>query len=335
MDVFASLQISTLARDGFALLPVSQVLTLLALPLALLLAAFEWRHFRGTDVFEFRDTLASVVMGVGYILVAEGIVVIAVVVPVFEWLYQYRLMTQAISPLSLLVLFLVVDLCFYLFHLAAHRVRFMWGVHEVHHASEHFNFTVAFRQSILYAFVGVYAFFIPAVLLGFPPEWVLGTLAVNLLYQLLMHTQWVGRLPAPVEWLFNTPSNHSVHHARNPRYVDRNMGGVLMIWDHLFGTYAAEDPEEPPDYGVVSQIDRPPSYNPVVLTFREYARIIADIAPPGPLAQRLKHLWGPPEWERPPASLAAGTVHERDGPTGAESIPHGVLNLADRPGASP
>ena len=334
MAVFDSLHITAVAEAGAALLPVSQILTLLALPLALLLAAFEWWHFRGTDVFELKDSLASVVMGAAYILVAEGFVVIAVVVPVFEWLYQYRLMTQAISPLSLLVLFLVVDLCFYLFHLAAHRVRFMWGVHEVHHASEHFNYTVAFRQSILYAFVGVYAFFIPAVLLGFPPEWVLGTLAVNLLYQLLMHTQWVGRLPAPVEWLFNTPSNHSVHHARNPRYVDRNMGGVLMIWDHLFGTYAAEDPAEPPDYGVVSQIDKPPSYNPVVLTFREYASIIADMARPGPLAQRLKHLWGPPEWVRPTVSLAAGTARKREGPADAESIPYGVLNPAGRRGAS-
>jgi sterol desaturase/sphingolipid hydroxylase (fatty acid hydroxylase superfamily) len=318
-----------------ALLPVSQILTLLALPLALLLAAFEWWHFRGTEVFELKDSLASVVMGAAYILVAEGFVVIAVVVPVFEWLFQYRLMTQVISPLSLLVLFLVVDLCFYLFHLAAHRVRFMWGVHEVHHASEHFNYTVAFRQSILYAFVGVYAFFIPAVLLGFPAEWVLGTLAVNLLYQLLNHTQWVGRLPAPVEWLFNTPSNHSVHHARNPRYVDRNMGGVLMIWDHLFGTYAAEDPEEPPDYGVVSQIDKPPSYNPAILTFREYASIIADMAEPGPLAQRLKHLWGPPEWVRPTAPSAAGTARKREGPADAGSVSYGALNPADRRRASP
>ena len=299
MGAFDSLQLTAMAGDVLSSMPTSQILTLAALPLALLLAAFEGWHFRGTGTFESKDTLANVVMGAGYILVAEGFVVIAIVLPAFEWLYQFRLATQPISPLSIAALFILVDFCFYLFHLTAHRVRFMWGVHEVHHASEHFNFTVAFRQSVLYAFVGVYAFFVPAVLIGYPPEWVLGVLAVNLLYQLLMHTQWVKRLPAPIEWLFNTPSNHSVHHGRNARYIDRNMGGVLMVWDHLFGTYAAEDPDDPPDYGVVSQIDSPPNYNPVTLTFREYRRIAADMMRPGPWSQRLKHLWGPPEWVRP------------------------------------
>ena len=284
--------------EFFSALPVSLTLMLIALPLTLLLAAVEWWNFRDTDRFGLKDSLASMVLGTSYILIAEGIVVIAIVVPTFHWLYQYRLMTVTISPLSILLLFLMVDFCFYLFHLAAHRVRFLWGVHEVHHASEYFNFTVAFRQSTLYAFVGVYGFFAPAVLLGYAPEWVLGMLASNLLYQLLVHTQWVGRLPGAVEWIFNTPSNHSVHHARNPRYIDRNLGGVLMIWDHLFGTYAAEDEAEAPEYGVVSQIAKPPCFNPLTLTFREYGRMFADVARPGPLSQRLKHLWGPPDWER-------------------------------------
>jgi sterol desaturase/sphingolipid hydroxylase (fatty acid hydroxylase superfamily) len=286
-------------QDIAASLPHSQVVTLLALPLVLVLAAIEWLHYRRSDKFEVRDSLASIAMGAGYILLAEGIVVIALVVPAFDWLYERRFFTQTINPVSLIALFLVVDFCFYLFHLAAHRIRFLWGVHEVHHASELFNYTVAFRQSMLYAFVGVYIFFVPAVLLGFTPEWVLLMLAINLIYQIFTHTQWIPRLPAVVEWIFNTASNHRVHHGRNPRYVDRNMGGVLMIWDHLFGTYAAEDPEEAPEYGVVSLIDKSPGYNPVTLTFREYGNMVKDIARPGPLHQRLKHLWGPPEWQRP------------------------------------
>ena len=191
-----------------------------------------------------------------------------------------------------------MDFLFYLFHLAAHRIRFLWGVHEVHHASEHFNFTVAFRQSMLYAFVGVYLFFVPALLLGFPPHWVLLMLAANLVFQIFPHTQWFGRFPAPIEWLLNTPSNHRVHHGRNPRYVDRNMGGVLMVWDHLFGTYAAEDPDEAPEYGVVALKGSSPGYNPITLTLREYRDMLRDMAAPGPLSQRLKHLWAPPEWQR-------------------------------------
>ena len=282
-----------------ATLPASQLLTLSALPIILVLATVEWFHFRRTDIFEARDSAASIAMGAVYVLIAEGAMVVALVLPAYEWLYQFRLFTQQLTLASLLILFLLVDFCFYLFHLAAHRVRFLWGVHEVHHASEHFNYTVAFRQSVLYAFVGVYAFFIPAVILGFTPESVLLMLAANLIFQIFPHTQWFGRLPKPIEWVFNTPSNHRVHHGRNPAYVDRNMGGVLMIWDHLFGTYAAESPDEPVEYGVVSLINSTPGYNPITLTFREYASIFKDLSRPGPLSLRLKHLWGPPEWERP------------------------------------
>ena len=282
-----------------ATLPASQLLTLSALPIILLLATVEWFHFRRTDIFEVRDSAASIAMGAVYVLIAEGVMVVALVLPAYEWLYQFRLFTQQLTLASLLTLFLLVDLCFYLFHLAAHRVRFLWGVHEVHHASEHFNYTVAFRQSVLYALVGVYIFFIPAVMLGFRPESVLLMLAANLVFQIFPHTQWFGRFPKPIEWVFNTPSNHRVHHGRNPGYVDRNMGGVLMIWDHLFGTYAVESPDEQVEYGVVSLIDSTPGYNPIKLTFREYASMFKDVSRPGPLSLRLKHLWGPPEWERP------------------------------------
>jgi len=282
-----------------AALPASQLLMLVALPLTLILAAAEWIHFRHSDTFEARDSLASVIMGAGYILLAEGFVVIALVYPAYEWLYRFRVFTQDVTPASILALFLLVDFCFYLFHLAAHRIRFLWGVHEVHHASEHFNYTVAFRQSVLYAIVGVYLFFIPPVLLGFSPGSVLLMLSANLIFQIFVHTQWFDRFPRALEWLFNTPSNHRVHHGRNPRYVDRNMGGVLMIWDHLFDTYAKESPDEPPEYGVVSLAGKSPGFNPLTLTFREYLRMFNDIARPGPLGLRLKHLWGPPEWERP------------------------------------
>jgi len=287
-----------------AALPASQLLTLSALPIILLLATVEWFHFRRSDIFEVRDSAASIAMGAVYVLVAEGVMVVALVLPAYEWLYQFRLLSLELTPAGLLVLFLLVDFCFYLFHLAAHRVRFLWGVHEVHHASEHFNYTVAFRQSVLYAFAGVYIFFIPAVILGFTPESVLLMLAANLVFQIFPHTQWFGRFPKPIEWLFNTPSNHRVHHGRNPDYVDRNMGGVLMIWDHLFGTYAVESPDEQVEYGVVSLADSKPGFNPIVLTFREYISMFKDASRPGPMRLRFRHFWGPPEWKRP--ALASG-----------------------------
>ncbi len=289
----------------------SQLLMLLALPLTLSLAAIEWWHFRHGDQYDFKDSLVSTLMGGGYVLLAEGVMILTVVLPLFDWVYGFRLVDMPVTPWSLVLLFIMVDLCFYLFHLAAHRIRFFWAVHEVHHASEHFNFTVAFRQSLMYAVTGVYLFFLPAVLLGYPPEWVLTMLAANMTLQIFVHTQWVGRLPAVIEWLFNTPSNHRVHHGRNPRYIDRNMGGVLMVWDHLFGTYAAEDPAEPPEYGVVRQIH---SHNLVTLTFHEFVSIFCDMARPGPLSQRLKHLWGPPEWQRPQPETQTAQ--------GGEACPH-------------
>ncbi len=293
------------------LLMPGQWLMLLALPLTLSLAALEWWHYRGTNKVDARDSLTSTVMGGSYVLLSEGIMVIAVVLPLFTWVAEYRLTTLTLTPWTLLLLFVVVDFCFYVFHLTAHRVRFFWAVHEVHHASEYFNFTVAFRQSLMYAFTGVYCFYLPAALLGFAPEWVLTMIAVNLTLQIFPHTQWVGRLPAGIEWLFNTPSNHRVHHGRNPRYIDRNMGGVLMLWDHLFGTYAAEDPVEPPEYGVVRQFH---SNNLLTLTFHEFGAMWRDMAQAGPLALRLKHLWAPPEWQRPatmPQVGAGGTAHRR------------------------
>ncbi len=137
-------------------------------------------------------------------------------------------------------------------------------------------------------------------------------IAANLTLQILVHTQWVGRLPRVVEWLFNTPSNHRVHHGRNPRYIDRNMGGVLMVWDHLFSTFVAEDPAELPEYGVVRPCH---SRNPVTLIVHEYVAMCRDVARPGPLALRLKHLWGPPEWVRPGApSTGAGRATLADEP---------------------
>lgn len=291
--------------DHIIQLPISQQITLAALPIILLLALAEWWHFRGKGKFELKDSIASIAMGGAYILVAEGIMVVAIVIPAFDWFYQFRLTTVEINLWSLIALVLLVDFCFYLFHLGAHRIRFLWGVHEVHHGSTYYNYTVAFRQSILYAVIGVYAFFLPAVLIGYPTQWVLAVLGINLLMQIWVHTQWINRLPKAFEWLINTPSNHRVHHGSNTRYIDKNMGGIFMVWDHLFGTYEREDENEPVVYGVVSQLDKPISTNPVELTFREYKSMFADVMKPGPLKYRLKHLWAGPEWIRPVES----TIH--------------------------
>ena len=128
--------------------------------------------------------------------------------------------------------------------------------------------------------------------IGFLPEHIILVVAVNLAYQFFVHTQAVPKL-GWFEKLFNTPSHHRVHHARNPRYIDRNYGGVLIIWDRLFGSFVEE--AEPYDYGIVRQIR---TRNPFVLMFHEWRDMFADALRPGPLRQRLRHFWAPPEWER-------------------------------------
>ncbi len=270
-------------------------------PFFLLVAALEYWHFRGTPVYRLKDTLASATLGVSY-LVFEVLLYALFVWAIFDWSYQYRLWTIEINALSFVVLYLLVDLLFYVYHRTAHRVRWFWASHCVHHASEHMNFTTAMRQSTLYPLAFVWAFFLPLSFLGFAREWIFFALALNLAYQYFIHTQWVDKLPKPIEWLFNTPSHHRVHHGRNDRYIDRNYGGTLIIFDRLFGTFTEEDPAERPDYGLARPVY---SYNPVWLTLHECVHMFRDMAAAGPWHQRLKHLWAPPDWQRETVSATA------------------------------
>jgi sterol desaturase/sphingolipid hydroxylase (fatty acid hydroxylase superfamily) len=186
-----------------------------------------------------------------------------------------------------------VEFCYYWFHRASHRIRWFWCAHVVHHGSEHMNFSTAMRQSWLYGIAGNWLFYLPMVWVGFEPRWVLFALSCNLAYQFFVHTQWVDKLPAPIEYLFNTPSHHRAHHGRNPRYIDRNYGGTLIVFDRLFGTFV--DETEAVDYGLVRPVH---SHNPLWLTVHEWVAMGRDMAQPGPLRERLQHLWAPPEWAR-------------------------------------
>jgi alkylglycerol monooxygenase len=152
--------------------------------------------------------------------------------------------------------FLGVDFLYYWFHRLSHEVNALWAAHIVHHQSEEYNLAVALRQGAFQSAFS-WAFYLPLALLGFPPLVFLAVSSFNTLYQFWIHTRTIGRL-GPLEWVFNTPSNHRVHHARNPCYIDKNHGGTLIVWDRLFGTYAAEAAE--PVYGITTPLA---SWNPV------------------------------------------------------------------------
>jgi sterol desaturase/sphingolipid hydroxylase (fatty acid hydroxylase superfamily) len=281
--------------------PMDWILVLLA-PLFFLAVLIEWLHFRqrkqgrlyGDDVpvYDLRDSMDSMTLGGTYTFLDVAIVAL-LVLPAMQWAYQFRLVTIEITPWTFAALYIGVEFCYYWFHRASHRIRWFWCAHVVHHASEHMNFTTAMRQSWLYSFAGNWLFYVPMVLIGFEPRWVLFALSLNLAYQFFVHTQWVDRLPAPIEFIFNTPSHHRAHHGRNPRYIDKNYGGTFIVFDRLFGTFVEET--ETPDYGLVRQVH---SHNPVWLTIHEWVDMGRDMLRPGPFALRLKHLWAPPEWTR-------------------------------------
>lgn len=275
-------------------------------PVFLACIAWEAWYWRGKRaVYSLRDTLGNAVLAASH-QIADGIAW-ALVIGLFFWLYQFRLFDIPPSWWSVLLLFLGQDFLYYWFHRASHRIRWLWASHVVHHSSERLNLSTAFRQSLTYPISGMWVFWLPLALVGFHPKQVLLIVAVNLAYQFFVHTEAVRRL-GPLERILNTPSHHRVHHARNRAYLDRNFGGVLIIWDKLFGTFTPENEANPPEYGIHRQIH---TNNVLTMIFHEWRDMLADALRPGPLWLRLKHLWAPPEWQRPEQLSATEIQHAR------------------------
>ena len=243
--------------------------------------------------FHIKEIFANLSLGASY-QIFEGVMWLLLTGGIFAWVFDHRLFDIPVNGWTILPIFVGMEFSYYWFHRTSHRVRWFWTAHVPHHSGETMNFTNAMRQSLLNAFVGSFVFYLPLVWLGVPPAVVMFCLAVDLAYQYFVHTESVGRFPKWYEYLFDTPSNHRVHHGRNPEYIDKNYGGVLIIFDRLFGTYAEEKAKV--DYGITQQIR---SYNFLVLNVHEMVDMLRDVFSPGPLGQRLKHLIMPPDWQRP------------------------------------
>jgi sterol desaturase/sphingolipid hydroxylase (fatty acid hydroxylase superfamily) len=210
----------------------------------------------------------------------------------YLFLYErYRVLDVPGASLAAWVLcFLGVDLLYYWFHRLSHEVNAFWAAHVVHHQSEDYNLAVALRQG---AFQGWFSwfFYLPLAVLGFPPLMFLAVSSFNTLYQFWIHTRTIGRL-GPLEWVLNTPSNHRVHHGRNPRYIDRNHGGTLIVWDRLFGTYQRE--EEEPVYGITNPLR---SWNPVWANLHYWVELWDKAKRTRRLSDRLRLFVKPPGWQ--------------------------------------
>ncbi|HKY92967.1 MAG TPA: sterol desaturase family protein, partial [Nevskiaceae bacterium] len=213
-----------------------QVVLMVMTPLFLAGFAIEWKVMRARGTlrqFEWRDILANLTLGGAYQvfeLAAHALVTGGAVL----WFWQHRLFDIPVNAWTIVPIFVGVEFCYYWFHRTSHRVRWFWSAHVVHHSSERMNMTTAMRQSLLYSVTGWWLFFMPLVILGVPPAVVFFLYAVNLSYQYFVHTESVQKLHPIIEYIFITPSHHRVHHGRNKQYIDRNYGGVLILFDRLF-----------------------------------------------------------------------------------------------------
>lgn len=224
------------------------------------------------------------------------------VTPVAFFLWSHRLATVPLNTTwGLGILFLGTEFAYYWSHRAGHEVRWMWASHVVHHTPGQIHFASAVRLSVTEVFSGSWVFYLPLYLLGLNPLAVGGMLSINLFYQFWLHTDLVGRL-GPLEWIFNTPSHHRVHHASNTEYLDRNYGGILIVWDRLFGTHAVEDPQTRIVYGLVHPIG---SLNPFKILFHEWIAIARDVKRAHSWRERLTQLFG-----KPGNSLASAASHQ-------------------------
>jgi len=272
------------AFDDFQLMAV--------LPAYVGLAALEgWWSSRGKG-FDWRDFAVS--LGDQLLRVLMIIFVSwSLFLPLTRAAYAHRLNTIELNgPLTLLALFIGQEFMYYWYHRSAHRVRWFWMQHRVHHSPNVLNLGASFRFGLLGKIAGGGLFFVPLAWLGFDPKAVGGMVSLNLLYQYWLHNTWVPRL-GPLEWVLNTPSAHRVHHGANLRYLDANYGGVLIVFDRLFGTYVAEDPAEPPRYGLVQPVQ---GHHFLKIEFSEAWALVKDVAGARSLRAALGHLFGPPGW---------------------------------------
>lgn len=213
--------------------------------------------------------------------------------PLLQWLWIHRIATVRLDTLwSFLLLFVGQEFAYYWYHRASHRVRWLWLAHSVHHSSNDMNLAAAYRLGVTGKLTGTLLFFLPLIWIGFRPDAVLSALAINLLYQFWIHVAWIPRL-GWLEYVFNTPSAHRVHHAANLDYLDANYGGVLIVFDRLFGTYRAEHADEPCRYGLVHPVT---THNPLVIEFGPWRDLWHDLHHARSVAEVAGYLFLPPGW---------------------------------------
>ena len=281
-------------------------LVILPLVMAAALAEGLWQSRTRAEAYDWKSWACSLADLAGRRLLA--FIPYTLAAPWLGWIYEHRLFTQSLDSVwSVLLLFVGLEFFYYWFHRASHTVRWFWSSHSVHHSPNQFNFAAAYRLGWIGRFTGTSLFFAPLVLFGFTPETVLTALFLNLLYQFWIHADWIPKL-GWLEYVLNTPSAHRVHHARNPEYLDANFGGVLIVFDRLFGTYVAERDEVKCDFGLVSP--HVSSRNPFVLNFGPWIGLVKDLVSARSAREVWMYLFGAPGWRPDGTGLTAAELRK-------------------------
>ena len=266
-----------------------------AVPFFLLLIFIEaYINFKErSDNYLLKDSIACISMGIGSAFF--DVITKSAAFAVFLGLYtNYGIYKEALSftVFGWFLLFFLDDFTFYWHHRMSHQVRVLWAAHVNHHSSLNYNLSTALRQSWAELFYK-YTSYLWLPILGFHPMMILTQMSISLIYQFLLHTKYINRFPNVVEFIFNTPSHHRVHHAKNIIYLDKNHAGILIVWDRMFGTFLEEDPNEPIEYGITTNIN---TYNPLRIATHDFVTLGKDLKKAPTWSAKLGYIFLPPGW---------------------------------------
>jgi sterol desaturase/sphingolipid hydroxylase (fatty acid hydroxylase superfamily) len=260
------------------------------IPFFLILIALELiiNKIKKGSKYRLNDAVINLNIGIGEQVLS--VFIKGTMLAVYAWLHQFAIFQIPSNGWTFLLLFILFDLLYYWAHRLGHEVNFMWAGHISHHTSEEYNLTVALRQpwfqTITTSFI-----FLPLAIIGFSVELFLAASAVDILYQFWIHTKYVPKMGKVIEFIFNTPSHHRVHHGINPKYLDKNHGGVFIIWDRMFGTFQEEDDE--PVYGITTAAK---SFNPIWLNLHYFVEIAEKSRQFPRWSDKIKNIFMPPGW---------------------------------------
>lgn len=247
-------------------------------------AFFSYRQQRG--LYNINESLGSLILGIGNVFISLGIKILLFYGAV--WVYNLVPWRMTFSWWSVLPAYLLYDFCSYWAHNISHRQRFWWATHVAHHSGEYYNLTTSFRLGWL-QYIKI-IFFLPVPFAGIHPVIFFVVNQAATLYQFWVHTEYIQKLPAFIEYIFVTPSHHRVHHGSQHKYLNKNFGATLIVWDRLFGTFQEE--EEQPVYGVTHPVKA--KINPIAINFSEYMVMAQDLRSTKDFRTKLFFIFGDP-----------------------------------------